>query len=586
MSKKDQKQTISKDKTAPAKKSTLLPYILVFCIPVFLYLHTLSFKFTAFDDDHLIIDNLTFLSDFSNAPQVFLKEAFVDKSGHFYRPMQTLSYMIDIKLSGGNNAWMYHLVNVLLLGFIACLLYKLLLKFSVSKRLALLSTMVYCAHPLFVSAVSWIPARGDLMLMFFALLSFLSFIEYLQNKHVKYLLVHWLSFSLALFCKETAAFLPFVFIIYYFMFNYEKRIERARLFLVVLYVVSGSFWFWLRSKAIGNYSNPNDLVGMEAFIQSVQVIPESVVSFFIPLGITEFPVFSLLKTVVGLLLIVGIIILYTKNKEKTKREMLFGFAWFILLLLPSLFFKNTQIDYLNHRFFLPMIGLLLFVLFILPVKWFTNNEIKSPWIIVAVLVVFSGISYSKSRPYENSVKFYASATSATSTSSIAYYNMGNIIKSNNGNSQLVINYYTKAIEVKPDYAEAYHNRGNTYYQQKSFDKAIADHNKAIKLKPDFADAYYDRGSAYNGQGMFDKAINDFTKTIQLVPDYVKAYNNRGFAYFNKAMYDKAISDYSRAIELKPDYVRAYNNRANAYAKQGLNDRAELDLQKAKEFHSQ
>ena len=188
------------------RKNRLLPLIIVFCIPVLLYMNTLSFKFTGFDDDHLISDNIAVLSNFHNAPQVFFKEAFIDKSGHFYRPLQTLSYMIDIKLSGGNNTWMYHFTNLLLLGFIACLLYLLLIKFLIPKRLALLSALIYCAHPLFVSSVAWIPARGDLMLMFFTLVSFLFFIEYLQSKNNKYLFLHWATFSIALFCKETAAF--------------------------------------------------------------------------------------------------------------------------------------------------------------------------------------------------------------------------------------------------------------------------------------------------------------------------------------------------------------------------------------------
>ena len=65
--------------------------------------------------------------------------------------------MIDILLSGGNNTWMYHLSNILLLGLIACLLFLLLKKFLIPPNLALLSTLIYCAHPLFVSTMALIP---------------------------------------------------------------------------------------------------------------------------------------------------------------------------------------------------------------------------------------------------------------------------------------------------------------------------------------------------------------------------------------------------------------------------------------------
>src|ERR1035437_2093735 len=190
------------------KKDTILPLIIVFCLPVLLYLQTLSFGFTYADDNDIIINNITFLSNFRNAPQAFLKDAFLEKGIHLYRPMQTLSYMADIRLSGGNNTWMYHLTNILLLGLIACLLFLLFRKFLVPLKLALLSTLVYCVHPLFTSSIAWIPARGDLLLTFFSLLSFLFFIEHLQKKKVIYLFLHWLTFTLALFCKENAISLP------------------------------------------------------------------------------------------------------------------------------------------------------------------------------------------------------------------------------------------------------------------------------------------------------------------------------------------------------------------------------------------
>lgn len=582
---KDQKSKKQQLESSHNGRNALLPFLIVFLIPVFLYIKTLSFKFTNFDDDHLITDNVTFLSDFKNAPEVFYKEAFIDKSGHFYRPMQTLSYMIDIKLAGGNSTKMYHLTNVLLLGFIACLLYMLLKKFLIPPRLALLSTVVYCAHPLFTSAVAWIPARGDLMLMFFSIISFISLIEYIQQKNSKYLVLHLVAFTIALFCKETAAFLPLLFIVYYVCFHFENRFEKKYLLLIVLYFVSGLFWFWLRSQAIGNYSDPNDLVGFTAFVGSLQVIPEAISQFFIPFGIVEFPVFSSIKTLIGVVIILLIMVVLYKNQERSKKELLFGLAWFLILLLPSLFFKNTQIDYLNHRFFLPLIGIMLFLLFIIPKAWFQKGEIKKPWILVACFIVMSLISIAKMRSYADPITFYTEATSKNSSSSLAFYNMGNIMKNNKGNYNKAIDNYTKAIKIKPDYAEAYNNRGNAYSQLRQYDKAINDYAKAIELKPDFADAYYDRGTAYNNKGSFDEAITDFTKTIALMPDYARAYNNRGFAYFNKLLYDKAINDYTKAIELKADYVKAYNNRANAYQKQGSTEKACSDFKKAAELGS-
>ena len=47
--------------------------------------------------------------------------------------------------------------------------------------------------------------------------------------------------------------------------------------------------------------------------------------------------------------------------------------------------------------------------------------------------------------------------------------------------------------LKSDDAVAYHNRGLAKYHKHDLDGAIADYAKAIELKPDYAHAYYDRG---------------------------------------------------------------------------------------------
>jgi tetratricopeptide (TPR) repeat protein len=569
-------------------REMILSLIIVFCLPVLLYLQTSKFGLIDFDDDGLITKNLTFLSDFDNAPRVFMTDAFADKSSRFYRPLQTLSYMVDIQLSGKNDTWMFHLTNILLLGLIACILFLLLRKFLIPFRLALLSTLVYCAHPLFVSNVAWIPARGDLQLMLFSLLSFLFFIEFLQKKKLIFLFLNWLAFTIALFCKETAAVLPILFIIYYFTFTVEKRYEKKYLLIVALYTAAGVFWFWLRSKAIGDFSTQNEIVGALSnngevgvipFLLNLQTIPESLANFFIPFDIDALPNFSLYKTILGLGIIFLIGLMFFKNKERPMKEKLFSLFWFLILLLPTMFFKPSFIDYLHHRFFLPMVGVMLFVLFILPSKWIIKGNIKNSWILIGVFLALSSFTFVKSRSYSDPMTFYNSAISQNSNSDFAHIHRGYLYNTQ-GRYDKAMDDFTKTIQINPGYAEAYNNRGIIYGSQGEYDKAINDYTKAIELKPAIAEAYNNRGLAYGYLGMYEKAIADYLKVIEINPDIAEAHNNLGMAYGNQGIYDKAIDGFTRAIELKPDYAQAYNNRAIAFYREGFMEKACLDFKKA------
>ena len=78
-------------------------------------------------------------------------------------------------------------------------------------------------------------------------------------------------------------------------------------------------------------------------------------------------------------------------------------------------------------------------------------------------------------------------------------------------------------------------QGRTYGDQQQWDEAIVQYTKAIELDPELAEAYNNRGIAYGQKGESDNAIADFDKVIELDPERVEAYNLRGIAYKNKGI---------------------------------------------------
>ena len=112
--------------------------------------------------------------------------------------------------------------------------------------------------------------------------------------------------------------------------------------------------------------------------------------------------------------------------------------------------------------------------------------------------------------------------------------------------------YDKLIELDPDNADSYHERGDFYYEMGEYGKAIPDYSRAIELGSRYASAYFNRAYAYGEMGDYDKAIADYSKAIELNPSDAQAYYNRGLDYQNKGEVSKAVNDLEKCIELSTD----------------------------------
>ncbi|MBI5209606.1 MAG: tetratricopeptide repeat protein [Elusimicrobia bacterium] len=122
-----------------------------------------------------------------------------------------------------------------------------------------------------------------------------------------------------------------------------------------------------------------------------------------------------------------------------------------------------------------------------------------------------------------------------------------------------------AIKLKPDYVDAYQNRGILYGVLGQYDRAIQDDDKVILLQPNLAMPHNNRGFHYASLKQYDRAIRDFDKAIELDPRLALAFANRGFAYAGLRQYERAIKDYDKALELNPAVSEAAEHRDAARA---------------------
>ena len=83
------------------------------------------------------------------------------------------------------------------------------------------------------------------------------------------------------------------------------------------------------------------------------------------------------------------------------------------------------------------------------------------------------------------------------------------------------------------------------------DEALEDYARAIALKPDYADAFYNRGIAQAKRLRFDEALASLDAVLALKPDDVSAIGNRGGVLCDLLRMDEALAEYERALALKP-----------------------------------
>ena len=104
--------------------------------------------------------------------------------------------------------------------------------------------------------------------------------------------------------------------------------------------------------------------------------------------------------------------------------------------------------------------------------------------------------------------------------------------------------------------------------QRKLDEAVACYRRALELKPDFAEAHNNLGNALNDQGKLDEAVACYRRALELMPDFAEAHSNLGNALNDQGKLDEAAACYRRALELMPDFAEAHWNRAFALAARG------------------
>lgn len=162
----------------------------------------------------------------------------------------------------------------------------------------------------------------------------------------------------------------------------------------------------------------------------------------------------------------------------------------------------------------------------------------------------------------------------------------NLLLQKKGDFDAAIKENQQAYELEAVSLLGYAVRKIKYLKEEGLKETMADYNKAIQLKPELADAYYQRGHAYLLICERKKAVKDFNRFIELKPNDPAGYFCRGYARSYTNDYDDSIKDLTKVIKLRPSSTGAYYQRAQSKKKKGDIQGALGDLKKVTQIDSQ
>ena len=149
--------------------------------------------------------------------------------------------------------------------------------------------------------------------------------------------------------------------------------------------------------------------------------------------------------------------------------------------------------------------------------------------------------------YEEAVKACDEVIKQDQNDSVAWNYKGLALEAQSKDDE-AIQAYDKAIEINPQYAEAWFNKGCVLPEENDSIKA---YDKVIELDPKNAEAWFNKGITHGNQGNDDEAIKCYDEVIRLVPKNVNAWLNKANALSSLGKYDEAIKNFDKIFVLDP-----------------------------------
>lgn len=612
----------------PAKQNTALPGawlvgLLAAVAGLLLYANTMGHDY-CLDDFSAIKDNWVTKGGLKNLGTIFTTEyryGAWGSPGSLYRPAILAMFALEYQLSPENPA-LNHIINVLLYGATGWVLWitwrRVLADYP--PVLAALAVLLFMAHPVHTEVVANIKSRDEIMSLLLSNLALYSVWRHFELKNSTWLGLSVLFYGIGMFCKEgTITFLAvFPLAIWYFT---DKGVGTA-LRITGLLAIPVAIFLLIRYKVLHAQPYQETFSVLDNFMAELKNGPTRIASasmmcgrylwaLLVPhplisdLGFPQYkPVgFGDWRASVGFLTHVGLATWALANMGK-KHFLSFCILFYLAgLSLFSNLLEQIQIgtSYGERLLYVPSLGFVLALAWLLcrtfkvddrQQIWNPNNKGSLVWGIAGILLLLYGVkTFTRNSAWFDSYSLYMADIGHSPNCAKLHYHLGLEQAKRGGDEKTgtvvdstwflkAIDTYTRAIELYPEYHDAYGSRGLAYFRLNKFDKAFTDYQEALKHRPNDARVLSNLGFIYFMRNEFEKAEEVYRKSIQYDARFVDARRNLGAILAMKKQFPAAIEQWKEGLKYEPRNPTLLFYIGSAYRDMGQMDQAQPWLEKA------
>ena len=281
-------------------------------------------------------------------------------------------------------------------------------------------------------------------------------------------------------------------------------------------------------------------------------------------------------TPLAFIFVISIIFVGIWNIRK-RPAVSFGIFWFFITLsIESSIFPISDVMF-EHRLYLPVFGFAMSVVYVV-FQLFSNRRVLANLFLAAAVVTLCVGTYLRNKVWQDPLTLWKDSALKNPQNHRAHNNFGAELNEI-GHLDRAIREYSRALRIKPDFADANNNLGSALIRRGQFEEAIQCLSKALHKKPRLPGALNNMGVALSQKGDLNGAIRYFRLALSIKPLYGEAHNSLGNALAQQGRIEDAMIEWTRAAKANPNYAQPHYNMGVFFEKRG-------DMRKAEESFSE